>query len=197
MASFYYNLKGVGDVLLVKVKYGKTATSSKNFEKFSVVFHKEEVIAYNFFNISSVEEIKENGVIYNVTPSLLDYVNNELSKEGFEKISEIEGKKFKVGKVISCEDIEGTHLHLCQVDIKEEVLQIVCGAKNVCKDALVVVAMIGCLMPDSTLIKEGTLKGYKSYGMLCSKRELGIPCEEVRGLYLLDDSYEIGQDFIA
>ena len=52
-------------------------------------------------------------------------------------------------------------------------------------------------MKDSTLIKEGILKGYKSYGMLCSKRELGIPCEEVRGLYLLDDTYTIGQDFIA
>ena len=197
MASFYYNLKGVGDVLLVKVQYGKTATHHKDFDKFSVVYHNEDVIAYNFFNISQVEEIKENGVIYNISDSLLNYVNEELVKNNFEEISEIEGKKFKVGKVISCEDIEGTHLHLCQVDIKDEVLQIVCGAKNVCKDALVVVAMIGCLMKDSTLIKEGILKGYKSYGMLCSKRELGIPCEEVRGLYLLDDTYTIGQDFIA
>ena len=29
------------------------------------------------------------------------------------------------------------------------------------------------------------------------QKELGIPCEEVRGLYLLDDTYTIGQDFIA
>ena len=197
MASFYYNLEGVGDVLLVKVQYGKTPTHHEDYENFSVVYHKDDVIAYNFFNISKVEEIKENGVIYNLSNTLLDYVNEELGKKEFNKITEIEGKKFKVGLVTSCEDIEGTHLHLCKVDIKDEVLQIVCGAKNVCEGAKVVVAMIGCLMPDSTLIKEGTLKGYKSYGMLCSKRELGIPCEEVRGLYLLDDSYEVGQDFIA
>lgn len=197
MASFYYNKEGVGDVLLVKVQYGKTATTYKEFDSFSVVYHNEEVIAYNFFNISNVEEIKENGVIYNLSNTLLNYVNNELIKNGFEEIKTIEGKKFKVGKVVSCEDIEGTHLHLCKVDIKDEVLQIVCGAQNVAEGVKVVVAMIGCLMPDSTIIKEGTLKGYKSYGMLCSKRELGIPTEEVRGLYLLDDSYEIGQDFIA
>lgn len=197
MASFYYNKEGVGDVLLVKVQYGKTATTHKEFANFSVVYHKEEVIAYNFFNISNVEEIKENGVIYNLSKTLFNYVNNELTKNGFEEIKVIEGKKFKVGKVISCEDIEGTHLHLCKVDIKDEVLQIVCGAKNVTEGVKVVVAMIGCLMPDSTLIKEGTLKGFKSFGMLCSKRELGIPTEEVRGLYLLDDSFEIGQDFIS
>ena len=122
MASFYYNKEGVGDVLLVKVQYGKTATTHKEFANFSVVYHKEEVIAYNFFNISNVEEIKENGVIYNLSKTLFNYVNNELTKNGFEEIKTIEGKKFNVGKVISCEDIEGTHLHLCKVDIKDEVL---------------------------------------------------------------------------
>lgn len=195
MASFYYNLNGVGDVLLVKVKYNKTPTKYVNYEDFTVVYYKDEVIAYNFFNISRVEEINENGVIYNVSNTLLDYVNGKLSEKDLEIIKNIEGKNFRVGKVISCEDIEGTHLHLCQVDIKTEVLQIVCGAKNVCKDAKVVVAMIGCLMRDSSIILEGTLKGYKSYGMLCSKKELGIPTDEARGLYLLDDTYEVGSIF--
>ncbi len=197
MASFYYNKDGVGDVLLIKVQYDKTPTNYKNFGEFSVVYHNEEVIAYNFFNISKIEVIEVNGVIYNVSLSLLNYVNTKLRENKLPEINEIEGKRFRVGKVISCEEIEGTHLHLCNVDIKDEVLQIVCGAKNVAKDCKVVVAMIGCLMPDSTLIKEGMLKGYKSFGMLCSKRELGIPTEEVKGLYLLDDTFEIGQEFIV
>lgn len=197
MASFYYNKEGVGDVLLIKIQYGKVPTHYKDFDGFSVVYHNDEVIAYNFFNITKIECIKDNGVIYNVSSSLLDYVNKKLEEKKLPKICEIEGKKFRVGKVVSCEDIEGTHLHLCQVDIKDEILQIVCGAKNVAQDCKVVVAMIGCLMPDATIIKEGTLKGYKSYGMLCSKRELGIPTDEVKGLYLLDDTFEVGQEFIA
>ena len=142
---------------------------------------------------------------------LKDYINlDNISNEELEKVinthvCEIEtawemvsATNLTIGKVLECVDHpESDHLHVCKVDVGDEILQIVCGAKNVCQGAKVVVAMIGCLMPDSTLIKEGTLKGYKSYGMLCSKRELGIPCEEVRGLYLLDDSYEVGQDFIA
>ena len=161
--------------MLIKVKYNKTPTKYVNYEDFTVVYHNDEVIAYNFFNISRVEEINENGVIYNVSNTLLDYVNGKLSEKDLELIKNIEGKNFRVGKVISCEDIEGTHLHLCQVDIKTEVLQIVCGAKNVCKDVKVVVAMIGCLMRDSSIILEGTLKGYKSYGIPNSFLEHNIP----------------------
>ena len=82
------------------------------------------------------------------------------------------------------------------MDIKDEVLQIVCGAKNVEKGKLVVVAMIGTIMNDGSFINKGQLKGYDSYGMLCSKRELNIPTEEVRGLYLLDpNEYNVGDLF--
>ena len=75
-------------------------------------------------------------------------------------------------------------------------LQIVCGAKNVKEGVLVVVAMIGTIMNDGTVFSKGQLKGFDSYGMLCSKRELNIPTEEVRGLLLLDSNeYNIGDKF--
>ena len=84
------------------------------------------------------------------------------------------------------------------MNVKEEVLQIVCGAKNVEKGKLVVVAMIGTIMNDGSFINKGELKGYESFGMLCSKRELNIPTEEVRGLYLLDpNEYNVGDLFMV
>ena len=134
--------------------------------------------------------------ISKLTPEELSSI---ISKAGTE-IEEIayfaKGSNLVVGEVIECEDIEGTHLHLCKVDIKDEVLQIVCGAKNVEKGKLVVVAMIGTIMNDGSFINKGQLKGYDSYGMLCSKRELNIPTEEVRGLYLLDpNEYNVGDLF--
>ena len=72
------------------------------------------------------------------------------------------------------------------------------GAKNVEKGKLVVVAMIGTIMNDGSFINKGELKGYESFGMLCSKRELNIPTEEVRGLYLLDpNEYNVGDLFMV
>ncbi len=46
-------------------------------------------------------------------------------------------KKIVVGHILECEDIEGTHLHKCQVDVgEEEPIQIVCGAPNVAAGVL-------------------------------------------------------------
>ena len=53
-------------------------------------------------------------------------------------------------------------------------------------------------MNDGSFINKGELKGYESFGMLCSKRELNIPTEEVRGLYLLDpNEYNVGDLFMV
>ena len=52
--------------------------------------------------------------------------------------------KVVVGRVLTCEDVEGTHLHQCTVDVGEaEPLHIVCGAPNVRAGALVPVALDG------------------------------------------------------
>ena len=95
--------------------------------------------------------------------------------EGVENTGEL-FEKVVVGHVLSCEDIEGTHLHLCMVDVgQEEPLQIVCGAPNVCAGAWVCVALDGARLPGGVKIKKGKLRGYVSCGMLCSGPELGVP----------------------
>ena len=193
--ALFYNSNNVGDVLIMKSN-DLIPTSFKKFDDLVAIYHNEELIGYNFFNISKYNEVLKEGINYNPSISLVNLINNKIKENNLEEIEIIE-PNFRVGLVKECEDIEGTHLHLCKVDIKDEVLQIVCGAKNVEEGKLVVVAMIGTIMNDGSFINKGQLKGYDSYGMLCSKRELNIPTEEVRGLYLLDDSYEIGQDFIA
>src|SRR5699024_4676840 len=75
---------------------------------------------------------------------------------------------------------KGTHenadkLSVCNVDVGEEILQIVCGAPNVDKGQKVVVAKIGAIMPSGLEIKPTKLRGVPSNGMICSKKELGLP----------------------
>lgn len=92
-----------------------------------------------------------------------------------------------VGKVLE----KGKHenadkLSVCKVDIGSEVLQIVCGAKNVEKNQFVPVAKIGTKIGD-LVIKKGDLRGVESNGMICSSVELGLPKIE-DGIFVLDSS---------
>ena len=192
--ALFYNKENVGDVLIIKGS-DKIATSYKKINDLVVIYNEEEIIGYNLFNASLLDNNLVKGINYHPSKELINKINEILKLNNLEEIDVIE-PNFRVGLVKECEDIEGTHLHLCKVDIKDEVLQIVCGAKNVKEGVLVVVAMIGTIMNDGTIISKGQLKGFDSYDMLCSKRELNIPTEEVRGLLLLDSNeYNIGDKF--
>ena len=138
-----------------------------------------------------------------------DLTVNELSEvltdigleiEGIELYEEIEGslKGIVVGKVLECNKIEGTdHLHLTQVDVGNETLQIVCGAPNVAKDQKVLVATPGTtLYPKDGKpfeIKKAKLRGVESNGMICAEDEIGIGTAHA-GRMILDEKQEIGKN---
>ncbi|MBF0786558.1 phenylalanine--tRNA ligase subunit beta [Streptococcus sp. 19428wC2_LYSM12] len=83
--------------------------------------------------------------------------------------------KIVVGEVLSCEDVPDTHLHVCQVDVGEDVpRQIICGAPNVRAGIKVIVALPGARIADNYKIKKGKIRGLESLGMICSLGELGI-----------------------
>ncbi len=119
--------------------------------------------------------------------------------EGVEDIAE-GMEKVVVGRVVTCEDVEGTHLHQCTVDVgAEELLHIVCGAPNVKPGILVPVALDGAKLPGGIKIKKGKLRGMVSEGMLCSSTELKIPQELYpsigdEGLLVFNEDYPVGSD---
>lgn len=93
-----------------------------------------------------------------------------------------------IGRVVSCKDHENSdHLHVCEVDIGSEILQIVCGAKNVALNQIVPLALIGAKMPNGMEIKHAKLRGVESFGMICSASELGLP-KLNDGIMVLDES---------
>ena len=105
-----------------------------------------------------------------------------------------------VGKVLECVDHpDSDHLHVCQVELKDGVTQIVCGAPNVCAGIKVIVAVPGAVLPGNFKIKASKVRGVESNGMICSLQELGIEDkyveEEYRnGIYILEDDAPVGQD---
>lgn len=132
----------------------------------------------------------------------ISYLKERLTFSGFE----VEDVKFNkkidnlaIGLVTECIDHpDSDHLHLLKVDIGNEVLDIVCGAKNVKKGVKVILAMVNCVLPNNVVIKESTIRGYKSYGMCCSLKELNIddsyyPDDIKNGIFICDEKVEIGK----
>ena len=106
-----------------------------------------------------------------------------------------------IGEVLECVDHpDSDHLHVCKVDVKDEVLDIVCGAPNVRKGLKVIVAKAGTELPGGT-IKKGVIRGVESNGMLCSIAELGLDHKflneaDIKGIHELPDDAPIGEDAI-
>lgn len=83
---------------------------------------------------------------------------------------------FVVAEVVTCEDIEGTHLHKTTVTDGTETFQIVCGAPNCRVGIKTALAKIGAVVPNGEFkIKKSKLRGVESFGMLCSSAELLLP----------------------
>ncbi|GAA8332241.1 phenylalanine--tRNA ligase subunit beta [Helicobacter pylori] len=96
-------------------------------------------------------------------------------------------KNVVVGKVLEKAPHKNAEkLSVCQVDVGKEVLQIVCGAKNVAPNQFVPVALNGALIGSITIAKT-ELRGVESCGMICSSSELGFP-KINDGILELDES---------
>ena len=93
---------------------------------------------------------------------------------------------------------DSDHLHVCKVDVGNEILQIVCGAPNVRKGLKVIVALPGAKLPGGTISKS-MKRGVESNGMLCSIAELGLESkflnpEDKDGIHELPADAPVGED---
>lgn len=129
---------------------------------------------------------------------------NELAKKitkagiNVEKVISNHIDNLVVGQIVKCMDHpDSDHLHVCDVNIGDEVKQIVCGASNVREGLKVIVALPGAKLPDGE-IKKSKIRGQESNGMICALYELGLAefSEEAyaRGIEELPDDAPIGED---
>ena len=107
-------------------------------------------------------------------------------------------EKVVVGKILSVEKHpDADKLNVCQIDVGNKTLQIVCGAANVVDAEYVAVATVGAVLPGNFEIKDAKLRGVESAGMVCASSELGLP-EMGKGIMILDESIgtlEAGREF--
>ncbi len=119
-------------------------------------------------------------------------------------------KKIYIVKVKSAEPIEGTHLHLCQIDAGDKLnaeidpehdgyIQVVCGAPNVKKGMLAVWIAPGAVVPatygttEPFEISARPLRGFMSHGMLAAADELALG-EDHGGILSISPEYMLVDD---
>ncbi|MCK5525838.1 MAG: phenylalanine--tRNA ligase subunit beta [Candidatus Latescibacteria bacterium] len=82
-------------------------------------------------------------------------------------------------------------LSVCRADVGKEEVTVVCGAPNVAEGQKVPVATVGTKLPDGLVIKQATIRGVASCGMICSEVELGLG-EDASGIMVLSDEAKVG-----
>ena len=76
-------------------------------------------------------------------------------------------------------------LRLCMVEAGSRSYPVVCGAPNAVEGMLAPLALAGTELIDGSVLKESTIRGERSHGMLCSEAELGLGPDR-SGLMVLD-----------
>lgn len=198
---FTYNKEFVGDVLMVIAANNEDAKLSVELKgNVARIFRQDtaETVAWNIFQVSDILNIQQNGQIF-LTDEEVALLNQELAKEGFSEtlINDLQ-PKFVVGEIVEMiAHPDSDHLNICQVQVAaDKTLQIVAGAPNARVGLKTIVALPGAMMPKGNLIFPGELRGEKSFGMMCSPRELQLPnAPQKRGIIELADSEVVGTAF--
>lgn len=180
------------NVLMLNFNNENIVETIEQKQDLTILKNQDKIIGINIFNVPKELNLTHN--FYSEDPLVIKYVEQKIKS-----IIEINQEaQFKIGQVEICEPIEGTHLHKLIVNIGESTA-IVCGAKNIAANQIVVVATIGAYMPNGNKIIPGKVRGYDSFGMVCSARELGLGNSQFNqeGIIELDQTYasKVGQSF--
>lgn len=199
--NVFYNREGIGDVLMILLKEGERHHQSveRTGDVAIVKSADGEVNGYNLFQASQYVDVTGwNGPV-ELTVELVEQLQSILNDNGIEEdFSWVDvTPKFVVGYVESAvKHPDADKLSICQVQIDQGTVQIVCGAPNVATGQKVVVAKPGAVMPTGLIIRPSALRGESSHGMICSARELNLPnAPQEKGILVLDDEYEVGTAF--
>lgn len=196
-----YNKEQVGDVLMLTLKNsGDAKLAVERKGKVARVYRedKQETVAWNIFEASNFFALDGKGQIF-LSDEQVARLNQELQAEGFaEVLVNDKEPKFVVGQIVEMvAHPDSDHLNICQVAVaSDKTVQIVAGAPNARVGLKTIVALPGAMMPKGNLIFPGELRGEKSFGMMCSPRELHLPnAPQKRGVIELSEDQVVGTPF--
>lgn len=186
--SIFYSYKGIGDVLIVIFNNESKPTHHERKGQVEVIYHEQEVIGYNIFDISKIIKIKTSGLIYLPSKELISIINALLRNNGLEELEVQTNSGYIIGEVVDIKPYQ--EKKIVSVDIGKEVVKAYTKEAINLKDK-VVVATLGTRLNDSRIVK--MIEDTNAF--ICTEKDLQI--SESDTILILDNEEENGKDFFT
>ncbi len=192
--SLFYSYKHIGDVLIIIFNNDKKSTKNVRKGQVEIIYHENEIIGYNIFDIRNVVKIKTEGLIYLPSPAFINVINAILKNNGAEELDYVKESGYFIGEIKSIEQIDNEK-SLVSIDNKKELINAVTKSNDLHLHDKVVVAIVDTRLNNGELVKSSNLGQTIINGHLCNEKELQISDED--SILILDKDEEIGKDFFT
>lgn len=193
--SMYYSYKGIGDVLLIIFDNEKKATRHESIGRVTVIYHDDEIIGYNIFDIKEVVKIRNEGMIYLPTKEFVSIVNSILINAKQAPLDMIKNSGYFIGTIIEKKDFD-KECYLLTINVGDEVVKACVNDSSLNVGDNIVVAKLGTRLNSGVSVKEEMINGETINGHVCTCLELGIK-EEKDHILVLDKAEKNGIDFFS
>ena len=193
--SMHYSYRGIGDVLLIIFNNSLTMTRKENHGRIVAIYHDDELIGYNIFDIKEIIKIKSEGMIYLPNPALIEVINSMLINEKLPTLEPFEESGYVIGEVVDAIPLDDVKTFVT-VNLETEYASVIVKDNSLNIGDKVVVAKVGTRLSSGDTVKEGNMDGTLLNGHICTNRDLGIKENEDK-ITLLDTNAINGKDFFS
>lgn len=179
--AIYYSYKEMGDVVVIVFDSDKSVTKTETKGRVEVFYHDNQIIRYNIKNVKEIIKIKNEGLIFLPSPTLIEILNSILINEGLKPLEELKDSGYFVAKVIDKKDNRLT------LSLGDETYQIESSSEVNIHD-VVVIAKQGTFLNTQKVVDDSA--------HICTYKELGINENEDKTL-ILDSDIDLGKDFFS
>ena len=191
MKGYLFYNHHLGDVLMIAFNIDQTPTHYQKKGDITLIYHHDELIGVNVFNISSVCKIKSSGQIHLPPKILIEVLNNLLNSSNI-VIDNLDKSLYSIGKVES--KIQCENMFLLKVNMKNRDFYVL-SKNDVDLNKLYVIATEGALLTSGKVVKNFLYQNYLIEGHICSYLDLQLDSEDK--LIILDDNSLVGEDFFS
>ena len=182
--AIYYSYKEIGDVVIILFDNAKNATSTIRKNRVSVIYHDNEIIGYNIFDIKDIIKIKSEGMIYFPSNVLVSILNSILQNEKLETLEYKTSSGYLIAQVDEIKGIDNEK-SLLSLSIGNDIFHSVVKNCSLKTGDKVVIVQEGTFLNNGEMFKETNYENIKINAHVCTGVELGIT--NIDGILSLDN----------
>ncbi|MCB9498187.1 MAG: DUF4479 domain-containing protein [Erysipelotrichaceae bacterium] len=187
----YYSYKSIGDVLLIDFSDDLPMSATQRFHDIEVIYHDDQIIGYNIFNISKIIKIKTKGLIYLPSHLFIDVINSILSNAKLPLLNYPASSGYVIGQIKSIQPED--HNDFINIDISDKRVTATLQKDTIAVGDKVVVALVGTSLSNGQVVHAEKSRLGMINSHICTFIELNL--SESQNIYIVDEDGVIGNDF--